>query len=136
MKRQLEDFASYAPVFYEAVKDFPDFRLGCALDANEIAELEKKLEFPFPQELKTLFGIASSVTMYGLSIGSQELGTILMPQSEALIIGYFYLNNPADRLLILPQDPSIHYLEQHNGAIHKLAPNMRDFLDKALIRYL
>lgn len=129
-------FASYAPAFWNEVRDFPDFKMGLPLTAAQISALEEKNSFCLPKEVKDLLEICSYLKMNGLSFGADEFGSIAMPESDGLIIGYFYLYNAADRLLLLPGDPAIYYLEQHNGAISKLASNMREFLNKTLPRYL
>ena len=53
-----------------------------------------------------------------------------MPGSDALIIGEFYLYNPGDRLLMLPDDPAVYYPEQRNGAITKTADGVFNFFNK------
>ena len=136
MNKQLEEFSAFAPIFYESVKSFPDFCLSPPLDEESLTELEKKHAFQLPVELKKLFKISSAINMNGLSLDALKMGSIRLPESDALIIAYFYLYNAADRLLLLPGDPSIYYLEQHNGAITKLAASARDFLEKTLPKYL
>ncbi len=133
---QLQNFAAFSPIFYSSVKDFPDFSLSPPLNENELVSLEKKLEFALPSELKELFKITSSIRMNGLILDANQLGTIQLPNSPALILGYFYLYNAADRLLLLPNNPAIFYLEQYNGSITNLAANLNDFLEKTLPRYL
>lgn len=130
------NFASYAPDFYEAVKDFPDFSLADPLSPFEIAKLEKDIEFQLPQGMREFLGIASGISLNGLSMAKGEFASILMPNSEALIIGYFYLRNPGDRLMLLPGDEAVYYMEQRNGSITKMANNLKDFLNVALPRHL
>lgn len=129
-------FGSLYPVFFELVRDFPDFYVQTGLDEDELAALEKKLDFRFPDELREFLRHFSAVAMNGLTIRADQLGPIVMPSSEAIVIGEFYLNNPGDRLLMLPEDSSIYYLENRNGAITKLAANMSDFFEKTLPKYL
>ena len=74
--------------------------------------------------------------MAGLSVKAAEFGPIVMPGSDALIIGEFYLYNPGDRLLMLPDDPAVYYLEQRNGAITKMADGVFNFFNKTLVKYL
>lgn len=74
--------------------------------------------------------------MAGLSVKAAEFGPIVMPGSEALVIGEFYLYNPGDRLLMLADDPAVYYLEQRNGAITKMADGIINFFDKTLVKYL
>lgn len=129
-------FGSLYPVFWERARDFPDFHVEPGLDGEELAALEKKLDFRFPDELRDFLSHFSVVAMNGLAIRADQLGPIVMPSSEAIVIGELYLNNPGDRLLMLPGDSSIYYLENRNGAITKLAANMRDFFEKTLPKYL
>lgn len=130
------DFAAYVPDFYAAVKDFPDFSLAGPLSDAEIANLEKDIEFQLPKGMREFLGIASGISLNGLSMGKDEFASILMPNSEALITGYFYLRNPGDRLLLLPGDEAVYYMEQRNGSITKMANNMKDFLNAVLPRHL
>lgn len=136
MNKQQENFSAFAPHFYECVKAFPDFHLSPALDEEELTNLETKHAFPLPDELRKLFKITSAIHMNGLDLDARKMGNINLPDSEALVIAYFYLYNAADRLLLKAADPAIYYLEQHNGAITKLAANTRDFLEKTLPKYL
>ena len=78
----------------------------------------------------------AAVSMAGLSVKAAEFGPIVMPGSDALIIGEFYLYNPGDRLLMLPDDPAVYYLEQRNGAITKMADGVFNFFNKTLVKYL
>lgn len=136
METQLQQFADFAPIFLALVKDFPDFQLTPPLSEDELTNLENANAFQIPKELKTFFKISSTLRMNGLTIDSAQLAAIQLPDSEGLILGYFYLYNAADRLLLKAGDPAIYYLEQHNGAITKLAANFQDFLEKILPRYL
>lgn len=136
MNKQHEEFAAFAPHFYESVKTFPDFRLSPPLDDEQLAELEEQHMFQLPDELKKLFKITSGIHMNGLSLDALKMGSIRLPESDALVIAYFYLYSAADRLLLLPGDPAIYYLEQYNGAITKLAANAQDFFEKTLPKYL
>ena len=129
-------FAELYPLFYEKVKDFPDFQLEQGLSSEDLDEIEKKLDIKIEERLRELFNISASLKMNGLAIKARELGPIVMPSSEALVIGEFYLYHPGDRLLMLPNDSSIYYLEQRNGAITKLARNLDDFLNVTLPRFL
>lgn len=128
--------ASNYPDFYAAVKDFPDLKLEAGLDDDELARLEQKLEIDLSDELRNFFRSCGALAMNGLSVGSRELGPIRMPNSDAWVVGYFYLYNAADRLLMLPGDDSIYYLEQHNGAVTKLAPSLAKFFNEVLPRRL
>ena len=101
-----------------------------------MAALEKKLEFGFSKELRELLTRCAAISMAGLSVKAAEFGPIVMPGSDALIIGEFYLYNPGDRLLMLPDDPAVYYLEQRNGAITKMADGVFNFFNKTLVKYL
>lgn len=136
MNAQEKEFATFAPIFFNLVKDFPDFRLSPPLDEQALEQLEKTHSFSLPEELRALFKITSAINMNGLNLDSSKMGSIQLPDSEALVIAYFYLYNAADRLLLKADDPAIYYLEQHNGAITRLAANARDFLEKTLPKYL
>ncbi len=127
-----EALAAHLPAFYEAVAAFPDFYVEKTLDAGTLAAIEQKIDFQLHDDLRELFGICSVIAMNGLKISANELGSILMPGSEGLILGEFYLRSPGDRLLMLPDDPAIYYLEQRNGAITKLAPGVREFFNEVL----
>lgn len=131
-----EAFARLFPKFYALVRDFPDFRVEPGLDAARLAALEQKLEIRLADEMRNFFQNCSAVAMNGLFIGARGLGPIVMPSSEALIIGEFYLHNPGDRLLMLPDDSSIYYLEQRNGAITRLARSLDEFFNEVLPRHL
>ncbi|MDE5831931.1 MAG: SMI1/KNR4 family protein [Desulfovibrio sp.] len=132
----MEKFAERYPQFYEKIRDFPDFSLEPGLMDDELEAIEKRLDYKIGNDLKELFKIAATVKMNGLSIKARELGPIVMPSSEALVIGEFYLYHPGDRLLMLPDDPAVYYLEQRNGAITKLANNLPDFFNLTLPRFL
>lgn len=124
------------PAFYAAVSDFDDLKVAPGLGPEDIAGLEKKLEFTFSKELRELIGHCAALSMAGLSVKAVEFGPIVMPGSEALVIGEFYLYNPGDRLLMLAADPAVYYLEQRNGAITKMADGVIDFFEKTLVKYL
>ncbi|WP_165065269.1 SMI1/KNR4 family protein [Desulfovibrio sp. ZJ200] len=124
------------PAFYAAAGDFEDLNAAPGLGPEEIAGLEKKLEFTFSKELRELIGHCAALSMAGLSVKAAEFGPIVMPGSEALVIGEFYLYSPGDRLLMLAGDPAVYYLEQHNGAITKMADGIIDFFEKTLVKYL
>ncbi len=136
MNLQEEKFSAFAPIFYSLVKDFPDFHLSPPLDEQALRQVEKTHSFQLPDDLKTLFKISSGIHMNGLSLDASKMGSIILPDSDALVIAYFNLYNAADRLMLKAGDPAIYYLEQHNGAITKLAANTRDFLEKTLPKYL
>lgn len=129
-------FQNNWPVFYNLVEDFPDFKIQAGLSEAEIASLEKNLDFNFPEDLKKFFEICSKLDMNGLSIRSDQLGVILLPESPALITGYLNLGSPADRLMMLPNDNSLYYLEQHNGAITRIASGFDAFFNEVLPRRL
>ena len=129
-------FSQRFPQFYEIVREFPDFRLEAGLAPEELEEIERKIDYRLHDGLKEFFSIASSLKMNGLSIKARELGPIVTPATEAVIIGEFYLHQPGDRLLMLPDDASIYYLEQRNGAITKMAKDMDEFLNHVLPRFL
>lgn len=131
---QYAKFSELYPLFYERVKDFPDFILEHGLSEKEIAELERKLEFGLDAGLRKFFAVA--LKMNGLAIKARELGSIVTPASDALIIGEFFLYNDGDRLLMLPDDPAVYYLEQRNGAITRLAGNLQDFFNLTLPKFL
>lgn len=129
-------FAEIFPRFYSAVRDFPDFQVEPPISAAEIVVLEERLNYSLHQDLRDFFQITGALSMNGLKIKASDLGVIRLPQSEGLILGYFYLNHPADRLLMLPNDSSIYYLEQSNGAINRLAGSLGEFFNHTLLRYL
>lgn len=124
------------PEFYAAVGEFEDLKVAPGLGPEEIAGLEKKLEFTFSRELREFLGHCAALSMAGLSVKAAEFGPIVMPGSEALVIGEFYLYNPGDRLLMLADDPAVYYLEQRNGAITKMADGIINFFEKTLVKYL
>lgn len=124
------------PVFYDLAEDFPDFQLEAGLNNVAIAKLEQDQEFDFAPALKKFFNACSSMSMNGLKIRADQLATIQLPDSPALLLGYLNLGDAADRLLMLPNDDSIYYLEQHNGAITRIAPNMDLFFNEILPRRL
>lgn len=124
------------PEFYAAVGAFEELNVAPGLGPEEIAALEKKLEFTFSQGLREFLGHCAALSMAGLSVKAAEFGPIVMPGSEALVIGEFYLYNPGDRLLMLADDPAVYYLEQRNGAITKMADGIINFFDKTLVKYL
>lgn len=124
------------PEFYAAVGGFDDLKVAPGLSPEAVTALEKKLEFSLSDELRQLLTHCAAISMAGLSVKASEFGPILMPGSDALIIGEFYLYNPGDRLLMLPGDPAVYYLEQRNGAITKMADTVFNFFDKTLVRYL
>lgn len=124
------------PEFYAAVGGFEELNVAPGLGAEEITSLEKKLEFTFSRELREFLGHCAALSMAGLSVKAAEFGPIVMPGSEALVIGEFYLYNPGDRLLMLAGDPAVYYLEQRNGAITKMAGGIIDFFEKTLVKYL
>lgn len=128
--------AASLPEFYAAVCDFPDLRAEPGLSDEAIAALEARLDFRLSGGLKRLLGQCAAISMNGLSFKAAEFGPIVMPGSEALIIGELYLHNPGDRLLMLPDDETVYYLEQRNGAITRLADSLEDFFNLTLPRHL
>ncbi len=128
--------AACLPEFYAAVRDFPDLRVEPGLDDGAIAALETRLDFRLPAGLRRLLRHCAAISMNGLSLRAREFGPIVMPGSEALVIGELYLHNPGDRLLMLPNDESVYYLEQRNGAITKLADTGEGFFNQTLPRHL
>ena len=132
-RRTLRDLL---PEFYAAVGEFEDLKVASGHSPEAVAALETKLGFSFSKELKELLTHCAAISMTGLSVKAAEFCPIVMPGSDALIIGEFYLHNPGDRLLMLPDDPSVYYLEQRNGAITKMAGDIIDFFNKTLLKYL
>lgn len=128
--------AACLPEFYAAVREFPDLRVEPGLDDGAIAALEARLDFRLSAGLKRLLRQCATISMNGLSLKAREFGPIVMPSSEALVIGELYLHNPGDRLLMLPDDESVYYLEQRNGAITKLADTVEGFFNQTLPRHL
>ena len=128
--------AAYLPEFYAAVGEFPDLYVEPGLSDADIAALETRLDFRFSEGLKKLLRECATISMNGLSVRAAHFGPIVMPSSEALIIGELYLHNPGDRLLMLPNDETIYYLEQRNGAITKLADSLENFFNHTLPRHL
>ena len=124
------------PIFSDLVEDFPDFQLAPGLAEEEIGKLEENLGFELHPDLEKLFSCCASLSMNGLAIRADQLGTIRLPDSEALILGYLNLGNAADRLMMRPGDASLYYLEQHNGAITKIAENIDAFFNVVLPRRL
>ena len=128
--------AACLPGFYAAVADFPDLKTQPGLSDESIAALEEKLDFRLAEGLKRLLRQCAAISMNGLSLRADHFGPIVMPGSEALVIGEFYLHNPGDRLLMLPGDETVYYLEQRNGAITRLADSVQSFFNQILPRHL
>lgn len=124
------------PGFFAAVGAFPDLRVEPGLTPDAIDALERRLDFPLAAGLKRLLGQCAAISMNGLALRASHFGPILMPGSEALVIGEFYLHNPGDRLLMLPGDEAVYYLEQRNGAITRLAEDVETFFNQVLPRCL
>lgn len=124
------------PGFFAAVGAFPDLRVEPGLTPDAIDALEHRLDFPLAAGLKRLLGQCAAISMNGLALRASHFGPILMPGSEALVIGEFYLHNPGDRLLMLPDDEAVYYLEQRNGAITRLAEDVETFFNQVLPRCL
>lgn len=124
------------PGFFAAVGAFPDLRVEPGLTPDAIDALEHRLDFPLAAGLKRLLGQCAAISMNGLALRASHFGPILMPGSEALVIGEFYLHNPGDRLLMLPGDEAVYYLEQRNGAITRLAEDVETFFNQVLPRCL
>ena len=131
-----EALAACLPEFYAAVRDFPDLQVEPGLSDEAIAALEARLDFRLSEGLKRLLRQCAAISMNGVSLKAAEFGPIVMPSSEALIIGELYLHNPGDRLLMLPGDETVYYLEQRNGAITRLADSLTDFFNQTLPRHL
>ncbi|WP_165076550.1 MULTISPECIES: SMI1/KNR4 family protein [unclassified Desulfovibrio] len=131
-----EALAAYLPEFYAAVGEFPDLKAEPGLSDDDIAALEQRLDFRLPEGLKRLVRQCAAISMNGLSVRAAHFGPIVMPSSEALVIGELYLHNPGDRLLMLPNDETVYYLEQRNGAITKLADSVENFFNQTLPRHL
>ncbi|MGE9984601.1 SMI1/KNR4 family protein [Desulfovibrio sp. SGI.169] len=127
---------NFLPEFYAAVGEFEDLKVMPGLSPEAVTALETKLDFSFSQGLRELLTHCAAISMAGLSVKAAEFGPIVMPGSDALIIGEFYLHNPGDRLLMLPDDPSVYYLEQRNGAITKMADDIAGFFNRTLLKYL
>ncbi|MDE6734264.1 MAG: SMI1/KNR4 family protein [Desulfovibrio sp.] len=128
--------ASYLPEFFAAVGEFPDLKAEPGLSDEDIAALEQRLDFRLSEGLKRLVRQCAAISMNGLSVRAAHFGPIVMPSSEALIIGELYLHNDGDRLLMLPNDETVYYLEQRNGAITKLADSLENFFNQTLPRHL
>lgn len=128
--------AAHLPQFYAAVGEFPDLHVEPGLSEVDIAALEKRLDFRLSEGLKKLLRQCATISMNGLSVRAAHFGPIVMPSSEALIIGELYLHNPGDRLLMLPGDEKVYYLEQRNGAITRLADSVESFFNQTLPRHL
>lgn len=128
--------ADIIPSFYGAVCAFPDFSCSPGLGDADLEELESRLGIRLPPGLRDFLAQCSALSMNGLSIGARELGPIRMPDSDALVIGYFYLHNPGDRLLMFPDDPAVYYLIQRNGAISLLANDIISLFENVLPKYL
>lgn len=128
--------AAYLPEFYAAVGDFPDLKAEPGLSDEAITALEQRLDFRLAEGLKKLLRQCAAISMNGLSVRADHFGPIVMPSSEALVIGELYLHNPGDRLLMLPGDETVYYLEQRNGAITKLADSVEAFFNQTLPRHL
>ena len=63
----------------------------------------------------------------------------LSPEAVAALekkLEFCFSYNPGDRLLMLPDDPAVYYLEQRNGAITKMADGVFNFFNKTLVKYL
>ena len=131
-----EALAAYLPEFFAAVGEFPDLHVEPGLSDADIAALEARLDFRLSDGLKKLLRECATISMNGLSVRAAHFGPIVMPSSEALIIGELYLHNPGDRLLMLPNDETVYYLEQRNGAITKLADSLENFFNHTLPRHL
>ena len=131
-----EALAAYLPEFYAAVGEFPDLKAEPGLSDKDIAALEQRLDFRLAEGLKRLLRHCAAISMNGLALRAAHFGPIVMPSSEALVIGELYLHNPGDRLLMLPGDETVYYLEQRNGAITKLADSVEKFFNQTLPRHL
>ena len=128
--------AAYLPEFFAAVGEFPDLKAEPGLSDEDIAALEQRLDFRLSEGLRQLVRQCAAISMNGLSVRAAHFGPIVMPSSEALIIGELYLHNDGDRLLMLPNDETVYYLEQRNGAITKLADSLENFFNQTLPRHL
>lgn len=80
------------PGFFAAVGAFPDLRVEPGLTPDAIDALERRLDFPLAAGLKRLLGQCAAISMNGLALRASHFGPILMPGSEALVIGEFYLS--------------------------------------------
>lgn len=116
------------PEFYAAVGAFEELNVAPGLGPEEIAALEKKLEFTFSQGLREFLGHCAA-PFHGRPVreGRRVRPPLSCPAPKPWSSANFIFTTPATGCSCWPTDPAVYYLEQRNGAITKMADRHNQF---------
>ena len=149
-ERYLEEVAAYCKAQHpEWFTQYPKFSkmLAKVLDSSDeiksaatvekIVEIEKKLGFILPTQVREFFLITEGVNVStGLSISLSQLFNLTIHEEHYCVLGEFWKEADGDLLLLRPGEETVWYYAHEQDKVKFLRNTMYELLEKELVNYL
>mgnify|MGYP000755648443 FL=1 len=108
-----------------------------AATVEKIVEIEKKLGFILPTQVRELFLITEGVNVStGLSISLSQLFNLTIHEEHYCVLGEFWKEADGDLLLLRPGEETVWYYAHEQDKVKFLRNTMYELLEKELVNYL
>ena len=104
---------------------------------DKIVEIEKKLRFILPTQVREFFLITEGVNVStGLSISLSQLFNLTIHEEHYCVLGEFWKEADGDLLLLRPGEETVWYYAHEQDKVKFLRNTMYELLEKELVNYL
>lgn len=108
-----------------------------AATVEKIVEIEKKLGFILPTQVREFFLITEGVNVStGLSISLSQLFNLTIHEEYYCVLGEFWKEADGDLLLLRPGEETVWYYAHEQDKVKFLRNTMYELLEKELVNYL
>ena len=108
-----------------------------AATVEKIVEIEKKLGFILPTQVREFFLITEGVNVStGLSISLSQLFNLTIHEEHYCVLGEFWKEADGDLLLLRPGEETVWYYAHEQDKVKFLRNTMYELLEKELVNYL
>ena len=108
-----------------------------AATAEKIVEIEKKLGFILPTQVREFFSITEGINVStGLSINLSQLFNQTIHEECYCVLGEFWKEADGDLLLLRPGEETVWYYAHEQDKVKFLRNTMYELLEKELVNYL
>ena len=108
-----------------------------AATVEKIVEIEKKLGFILPTQVREFFLITEGVNVStGLNINLSQLFNLTIHEEYYCVLGEFWKEADGDLLLLRPGEETVWYYAHEQDKVKFLRNTMYELLEKELVNYL
>lgn len=108
-----------------------------AATVEKIVEIEKKLGFILPTQVREFFLITEGVNVStGLNISLSQLFNLTIHEEHYCVLGEFWKEADGDLLLLRPGEETVWYYAHEQDKVKFLRNTMYELLEKELVNYL